>query len=184
MRTVRRWGLFNLVGAGGFVLQMAVLATLTRLAGWHYGPASVVAIELAIIHNFVAHGRWTWGDRAPRSRHERLRTFGRYQLAKTASLIANVALTAWLVRSAGLPVEAASGAAVLALSVVNFLVADALVFSREHTPPRAIAVSPGAASPPAGSDFAVLTREVESCDSSWRRWRSSWRRADARRSSS
>jgi putative flippase GtrA len=173
MHTARRWGLFNLIGSGGFLIQMAALSTLTRFFGWHYVWASLVAIELAIVHNFIAHSHWTWRDRAPRTRREWTTTFGRYQLAKSASLAANLGMTAWLVNTAHVPVEAASAGAVLALSIVNFLVADAFVFNRVHT--RAIAVTSAAGCPDwaTGSNLATAGGEVESCDSSSRRLRSS-----------
>ena len=181
MHTVRRWGLFNLIGTGGFIIQMTVLATLVRLCGWHYGWASVVAIELAIVHNFIAHSHWTWRDRAARTWPDRRRTFGRYQLAKSASLAANLAITAWLVQRADFPAEVASAAAVMALSIVNFLVADALVFKEGHTAEATPAISQSDAS---GSDLAVERREVESCDSSLPSLRLCASRAPAPRSSS
>jgi putative flippase GtrA len=135
--------LFNLIGSGGFVLQVATIALLTRAGGWHYGVATIVAVELAILHNFVWHCRYTWADR-PATPRDRLRQLPRYQLAKTLSLFANVAITAWLVTTTGLAVELASLAAVLSLSVVNFLVSDRLVFAARPWGP--MQSSPAAAS--------------------------------------
>jgi putative flippase GtrA len=127
VRTVHRWGRFNLVGSTGFVLQMAAVAVLTRGLGWHYGIATAIGVELAILNNFFWHSRYTWVDR-PAALGDRVRRFSRYQLAKSLSLAANVGITAWLVSAAAIPVEAANVAAVAALSVVNFLVTDRMVF--------------------------------------------------------
>ena len=59
----RRWGVFNLVGLGGFVVQIGAIALLTRGFGWSSFAATAVALELAALLNFVGHSRWTWGDR-------------------------------------------------------------------------------------------------------------------------
>jgi putative flippase GtrA len=122
-----RWGIFNVVGFGGFVLQMTTLSVLTRAAGWHYGIATAVGLELAILHNFFGHSRWTWADR-PASGRQLLARLGRYQVAKSLSLAANLGITAWLVASLQMPVEIASTAAVVCLSFVNFFITDLFVF--------------------------------------------------------
>jgi putative flippase GtrA len=129
MRIVRRWGLFNLVGAGGFVIQIAAIALLTRHAGWSPAAASALGIELAFLHNFIGHSRWTWNDLPARHHRDWVTRWWRYQLAKTASLVANVAITTALA-SSGIPVEMANGLAVMACALPNFLIADRLVFTR------------------------------------------------------
>ena len=98
----RRWGVFNAVGAGGFVVQLLALALLTRQFGWSAFAATAVALELAAFQNFLGYSRWTWGDRPVAGGREWLRRFGRYQAAKTASLAANLAITTLLIQ-AGLP---------------------------------------------------------------------------------
>ena len=55
--------MFNVVGAGGFVVQIGTIALLTRHFGWPAFVATAVALELAALQNFLAHSRWTWGDR-------------------------------------------------------------------------------------------------------------------------
>ena len=69
----RRIGRFNVVGLGGFLLQLGTLALLTRVFGWHYAAATAVAIEAAILHNFIGHSRWTWADRRPAGQKQRPR---------------------------------------------------------------------------------------------------------------
>jgi putative flippase GtrA len=58
MRFVR----FNIVGAGGLLLQLALLDGLVR-AGVPLVAATLMACEAAILHNFVWHDRWTFADR-------------------------------------------------------------------------------------------------------------------------
>lgn len=124
----RRWGVFNAVGLAGFVVQIAAIALLTRHFGWPALAATAVGLELAALQNFIAHSRWTWGDRPPAGTRGWVRRFGRYQAAKTASLAANLVITTLLIY-AGLPPEAANTMAVLACAIPNYLVSERLVFS-------------------------------------------------------
>jgi putative flippase GtrA len=125
---VRRWGVFNAVGFGGFVVQIGAIALLTRHFGWPAFGATVVALELAALQNFVAHSHWTWGDRRATTLREWLRRYWRYQGAKTASLAVNLGMTSLLIHL-GLPAEIANTAAVLACSIPNYLVSERFVFS-------------------------------------------------------
>lgn len=59
-----RWWKFNIVGALGILVQMATLAFLTRVLGVHYLWATSIAVEVAVLHNFFWHLRWTWADRS------------------------------------------------------------------------------------------------------------------------
>jgi len=54
---------FNVVGAMGIAVQLAALTLLVSGLGVHYLPATALAIELSVLHNFFWHERWTWGDR-------------------------------------------------------------------------------------------------------------------------
>ena len=123
----RRWGVFNAVGIGGFVVQIGAIALLTRHFGWPVFVATAVGLELAALQNFVAHSRWTWSDRPAAGVREWLRRYWRYQVVKTASLAANLAITAALAHL-GLPAEVANTAAVLACAIPNYLVSEHLVF--------------------------------------------------------
>ena len=125
----RRWGVFNIVGLGGFVVQIVAIALLTRHFGWSAFAATAVALELAALQNFVAHSRWTWGDRPATGGRGWLRRYWRYQVAKTASLAANLAITATARASSGLPAEIANTAAVLICAIPNYLVSERFVFS-------------------------------------------------------
>lgn len=123
-----RWGRFNLVGLAGFILQVSTLSLLTRHFGWHPMLATAVGLQIAVLHNFAGHSRWTWPDRPAVGFRDLASRFGRYQVAKAVSLVANAGLTTWLAWRLRVPVELANAAAVAGLSLVNFLVTDRLVF--------------------------------------------------------
>jgi len=46
---------FVTVGVAGFLIQIASLALMTTVAGWPYEPATAVAVQLAVLHNFIWH---------------------------------------------------------------------------------------------------------------------------------
>jgi putative flippase GtrA len=116
---------FALAGTGGFVIQIAVLAGLNAVFGVNYIVATLIAVEAAILSNFVWHHRWTWRDR-PGSPLDRLIRFN--ALNAITSILGSVVLTALFVELAGLHPVAANVASVVALSLINFVGADRLVF--------------------------------------------------------
>jgi putative flippase GtrA len=115
---------FNVVGAVGLGLQLAVLATLER-AGWPIVAATLIAVEAAVLHNFVWHERWTWKDARAGSRAGRLARF--HVTNGLVSLAGNAWITYVLV-AAAVPAIAANVAAVAACSAINFAAAHWLVF--------------------------------------------------------
>src|SRR5438477_12967275 len=64
-RLALRWLKFNAVGLLGVGLQLAVLAVLVGRLGMDYLPATALAVESALLHNFLWHERFTWADRTP-----------------------------------------------------------------------------------------------------------------------
>jgi putative flippase GtrA len=70
-RGQRRLTRFMTVGALGFAVQIAAFVILTAVAGWPWLPATIVAVELAVVHNFLWHDRWTWRDRSDLPRRTR-----------------------------------------------------------------------------------------------------------------
>jgi putative flippase GtrA len=140
---------FAFVGLLGFGLQLAALAALTSLAHWHWLPATLASVELAIVHNFFWHERWTWGDRASDGG-----VLARFLIFNTAtgltSFAGNTALMALLVGALGAPPVPANALAVAAMAAVNFALADRWVFAvtRGSRPrPRARALSAESAAP-------------------------------------
>lgn len=127
---LRRWGIFNAVGTGGFILQLATIAVLTRQFEWSAAAATAIGIEIAFLHNFLAHTHWTWRDYPLRNAGEWLNRWWRYQAAKTASIVANIGMTTALVALAGFPVELANIVAVAVCAIPNFFIAEWLVLNK------------------------------------------------------
>jgi len=123
---------FVAVGAIGFALQMALLLWLTTVLHWPYAVATALAVEVAVLHNFAWHARWTWGNRHEHSTF--VQRLVRFHLGTgLTSLAGNLLVTAAAVELLHVPPLLANAGAVAAMSLANFLVADRWVFSRPKT---------------------------------------------------
>jgi len=124
-----RCGRFVAAGAPGFVVQMVTVAALTRFTSVHYAAATAIAVEAAILCNFIWHERWTWRDRPAGSSLERLSRLLRFNaLTGVTSIFGSVAIAAVLVEHAAVSPLVANAAAVVLLGLLNFAAADVLVF--------------------------------------------------------
>jgi putative flippase GtrA len=134
MKTLIRWGKFNLVRGIGMIVQLAALAVINRAWAGHYLWAAAAAIELTLIHNFVWHMRFTWGDR----RGEVAARCVRFHLSNgLVSMVGNLALMRVLVEMAHVPVLAANVVAIVCCSVVNFCLGDLWAFAARREVVRA-----------------------------------------------
>ena len=124
------WLKFNVVGVLGFGLQTLALYALTHGAyAISYLAATAVAVELAVLNNFVWHQRWTWSDRPSASKRETARRLVKFNLTTgLVSLVGNLFLMGLLVGRLGLPVIPANVASVVACSVISFFLADRIAF--------------------------------------------------------
>ncbi len=134
-----RWIKFNLVGALGILVQLSALALLGELCGMRYLPATALAVETAVLHNFIWHERFTWADRGSRRWRDALVRFFSFNLSNGAiSLGGNLLLMLLLVGGAHLPELVANLISVACCSTVNFLVSDRWVFRAPPWPPSTI----------------------------------------------
>ena len=128
--TARRFFRFNLVGAMGIAVQLGILELLCR-AGVDYLWATMLAVEAAVVHNFIWHERYTWRDRVGALRSELLARLVRFHLTNGAvSLVGNAVAMRWLVGELNFPVVPANLIAITACCWLNFLLSDRVVFTR------------------------------------------------------
>jgi putative flippase GtrA len=126
VRTGVRWLKFNAVGAGGIVVQLAVLALLKSGLRLDYLAATACAVEAAVIHNYLWHERFTWADRASGSSWTRFLKFN--FSTGLFSIVGSVLVMKGLVGGAHLNYFVANILTIATCSVVNFLVSDRFVF--------------------------------------------------------
>jgi putative flippase GtrA len=112
----------------GVVVQAAVVCAAHHAFSMHYLAATALGVGAAVVHNFVWHWQWTWRDRGlPAARAPD--ALVRFVLANgVVSLACNLLIVRWLVGSAGVPLLAATLAAIAAGGAANFLLADRLIF--------------------------------------------------------
>lgn len=135
--TVKRWLIFYSVGALGIVVQMSALLALTAGAGLCYLPATAIAVEIAVLHNFFWHERWTWADRAESGRHAFLRRLVWFHITNGAlSIAGNVVLMRIFVGSLGIDCICANGLAIALCSILNFFAGDRIVFRSSGKPSK------------------------------------------------
>ena len=129
------WIKFNVVGVLGFALQTGALFVLTHGAlRVSYLAATAIAVELAVLNNFVWHQRWTWNDRPSSTKKETLRRLAKFNITTgLVSIAGNLLLMNLLVGHFGLPITGANLASVAACSVLSFILADRIAFDREGT---------------------------------------------------
>lgn len=127
MKPLYRWLAFNLVGAGGMLVQLAALALFNHLLHGRYLVASAAALEVTLLHNFMWHVLYTWRDcRDGSSRWQQLL---RFHLSNgLLSLAGNIVLMRVLVHAAHLPILLANTIAILCCSLANFWCIDRWTF--------------------------------------------------------
>jgi len=120
---------FSIAGATGFAVQIAVLGALTSWAGVNYLAATAIAVEAAILVNYLWHERVTWKDRPAMTARERWLRLGKFNaMTSITSIVGSLMVTAVLVESFTLSPLDANVIAVVVLGFINFVGADTLVF--------------------------------------------------------
>lgn len=138
--TLRRWLMFNAVGGMGIGVQLLTLGALADGLGLDYRLATALAVLAAVLHNFVWHEHWTWGDRCA-GRRGRWARLGSFTLVNgTLSIAGNVLFTSLYVAAFDIHHVPANLLAIATCSVANFLASHHVVF-RAAAKPAALAAA-------------------------------------------
>jgi len=117
---VKRWLRFNAVGILGAGIQLAALALMLRLH-IHYLVATVLAIEAALLHNYVWHRRWTWAGQGG--------SLWRFHLSNgIISFVSNLLLMRWFAGTLHFAAVPSNLAAIIITSFLNYALALKWVF--------------------------------------------------------
>jgi putative flippase GtrA len=91
--------------------------------------ATPLAVEIAILHNFVWHERFTWRNRASQNFRQTARRLWRFHAANgLVSLAGNTILMYALVQRLKAPALPTAMGAIAICSLANFLIADRWVY--------------------------------------------------------
>ena len=104
-------------------------------AEFHLGYllATTLAVEAAVLHNFLWHERYTWADRVQPSWPTSLPRLLRFNLTNGGiSIAGNLALMKVMVGVGHMNYLIANGIAIAVCSLANFLASDEWVFEKNR----------------------------------------------------
>ncbi len=134
-RLFLRWVKFNAVGGIGIGVQLAALAVFRSWLKLDYLLATGLAVEIAVIHNFLWHERFTWADRPAARRVQSLMRFAKFNASNGAvSIAGNLVLMRLLVGELELNYFESNLVAIVICSLVNFVLGDRFVFETKAKP--------------------------------------------------
>jgi putative flippase GtrA len=117
---------FCAVGATGYVVNLAVFATLVRGADMHYIPAAVCSFLVAVTNNYLWNRLWTFRHQRGHIAYQGLR----FLLVSTIALGVNLAFLALLV-ALGMPKIPAQAIAIALVTPWNFVANKLWSFRRQ-----------------------------------------------------
>ena len=101
--------------------RLSILSILRGWVGLHYMLATALAVESAVLHNFVWHERWTWVDRTGANRRGMLGRLIRFNLSTgIVSIASNLVFMSLFVDGFGLHYLPANLLSIGACSLVHF----------------------------------------------------------------
>jgi putative flippase GtrA len=108
---------FGVVGASGYVVNLAVFALLSQAAGIHHIPAAVGAFCVAVSNNFLWNRHWTFDAAGGHAGFQA----ARFLAVSLAALGLNLIALVLLVDVAGLPELPSQALAVAIAMPFNFI---------------------------------------------------------------
>jgi putative flippase GtrA len=128
---VLRFLRFNAVSALGIGVQVATLWLLAGLLDVHYLVATVIAIEVSVLHNFFWHIRWTWPPHtAGAHTHVFFRCVSFHAGNGLVSMLGSLALMPLFVGQLRIHYLIANLMAIACTGLINFLLGERLIFRR------------------------------------------------------
>jgi putative flippase GtrA len=108
---------FSLVGASGYVINLAVYSSLLKGADVHYRTAAVLAFCVAVTNNFLWNRHWTFKAADDHAGFQA----ARFLAVSLIALAFNLLVLELLVSLGGVEKIPAQAAAVLAATPLNFV---------------------------------------------------------------
>ena len=120
---------FCVVGATGYVVNLAVYTVLLNGVGLHYVPAAIGSFLVAVTNNYFWNRLWTFRGERGHVVHQGLR----FLIVSTIALVANLLVLHALVQS-GLGEVVSQAIAIMLVTPVNFV--GNKLWSFRHRPRR------------------------------------------------
>lgn len=134
---------FGMVGGSGVVVNVGLLHAFTAFAKMDYRIASILAIECAVVNNFLWNYFWTWKDRKTGSKRSFLYMLVKFHVSSGfTALIVNWGLLVLLTELLhvnyhipGVPNYHVSNLIGIGFgAVVNFFIGHFWVFAKQQSP--------------------------------------------------
>jgi dolichol-phosphate mannosyltransferase len=107
---------FCVVGATGYVVNLAVYALLLKAAGIHYIPAAICSFVVAVTNNYTWNRHWTFRAQRGHYGYQGMR----FLVVSMLALLANLVVLQLYV-DAGVDKIAAQAIAIVLVTPVNFV---------------------------------------------------------------
>jgi len=124
---------FGIVGISGIIVNEGVLIYLREYAGFSLPAASVVAIELSILSNFLFNDLWTFRSDREHLLSGRWQRFTSFQVISIGGAVINFALLNILSFLLGIDYRIANIAGILVAFAWNFLVNRNLTWKKTRS---------------------------------------------------
>jgi putative flippase GtrA len=125
---LQRFAKFGLVGTWGFMVNMSILWFLTEVGGLYYLLSSIVAVEIALINNYVLNDLWTWQDRGKPGKREYLKRMLKYHITASAAMLTNISILWFFTELVGIYYLVSNIFGILCGAALNFFVNDRWTF--------------------------------------------------------
>jgi putative flippase GtrA len=112
-----QFGRFGMVGASGYVVNLAVFAFCVHVVGIDYRVAAAIAWVVSVLNNFWLNRHWTFSAKAAHPARQGIRFFAVSLLAFGFTYLVLVALVSGL----GVPKVVAQAIAIVAGTPLNFV---------------------------------------------------------------
>ncbi len=117
---------FALVGASGYVVNLAVFALTVEGAGIAYPAGATLAFLVAVSNNFLWHRRWTFRASDIRARHQ----VARFLIVSVAAFVGGLVLLGAAVELLGAAEVPAQAGAIIAITPLSFVANKLWTFGR------------------------------------------------------
>ncbi len=117
---------FALVGASGYVVNLAVFTLAVHGAGFGYKLAATLAFLVAVSNNFLWNRHWTFRAGDGRARHQA----ARFLFVSSVAFLFSLALLTLLIEVAGVREVPAQAIAIVAVTPLSFLANKLWSFAR------------------------------------------------------
>jgi dolichol-phosphate mannosyltransferase len=128
----KRFLTFTAVGVSGIFVNQAVLFYVHDSLKVPLAIASLIAIQIAIINNFIWNRQFTWTDRPMKGFQAIKQGLIKFTLVSWVAGTLNWIILMILSKSFGIHYMIANLAAILVASILNYFLNDLWTFRRSH----------------------------------------------------